>query len=105
MTKFLGLIGFGKTVETRPGVFEMKYEEKLFRGQFVRRSYRPQITEAINNDLTMTKTIELTATTKDATQLPFLKYVVINGTKWSIVEADYERPKLTITTGGVYTNG
>lgn len=100
--RFYGNIGFVETKETSPGVWTPVITERPYYGNVIRNSRRWEQRDKINDDVTIQNQISVIADQFCYTNLQAMKYVVWLGQKWSITDVEIERPRLTLSIGGVY---
>lgn len=102
MAKFYGAIGFAKSVETTPGVWEEQIEERSYYGDLVRNSRRLQSGDKVNDDINITNEISILADPYACEHFYAMRYVVFMGAKWKVSSVDVQYPRLTLTLGGLY---
>lgn len=102
MAKWSGNIGYAKTVETAPGVWQEKYVEKKAYGDMLRRSWQFPGSEHLNNDVSISNQLSIVACRFAVENSAYLKYAVINGVRWKVTDIELSYPRLTLTLGGVY---
>ncbi len=61
MAEFYGVIGYGETVETAPGVWQDNIIEYNYYGDVVRNARKLQEGEQLNNDLSVGNSISIVA--------------------------------------------
>lgn len=100
--KFYGVIGFGGTVETSPGVYVDEIVERSYFGDVVRNSRRLNENENLNNDISVGNSISIVADAYASEHFFNMRYISFAGTLWSISEVEVQSPRLTLRLGGVY---
>lgn len=100
--KYYGKIGYGKTQEIRPGVWEEQIEERSYYGDILRSNSRFQAVGKVNDDLTITNQFSIIADPYALEQFAFMRYIKHMGVRWRIAEIEIQYPRLIISTGGVY---
>lgn len=100
--KFYGKIGFAETKETSPGIWEPTITEKVYYGDVIRNSRRWEKSDKLNDDLTIQNQISIVADQFCYTNLQAMKYVEWLGSKWEITDVEIDRPRMTLSIGGVY---
>lgn len=102
--KFSGEVGFWKgDVETIPGIFKPKIEEKHYTGDIFRNNRRFQSAENQQNDnLVINNQITIVADLYMQSNMSSIRYVRWNGTCWKVNSVDINPPRLTLELGGVY---
>ena len=102
MARFYGNIGFAIQEETEPGVFTERYEEKAYKGDVLRNGRRFDAGESINDDLNINNTISVIGNAYLYSHIPFIRYVRWLGSAFKVTSVEIERPRLTLTLGGVF---
>lgn len=102
MARFYGNIGFAVQEETEPGVFTENYVEKPYKGNVLRNSRRFDAGESTNDDLNINNTISVVGDSYLYSHIPFIRYVRWLGNAFKVTSVEIERPRLTLTLGGVF---
>lgn len=102
MAKFYGEIGYGFSVETSPGVWELQITEYKAYGDVIRNSRRLEEGSKVNNDLTVGNSISIVADAYAREHFFAMQYVKWAGTLWVVSNVDVESPRLILRLGGVY---
>lgn len=102
MTKFYGKIGFVKTEKTAPGVYTPKSEERYYAGDVIRKLYRLENTQEINQNLNLNNSISIIADDFIYDNLEYIAYVEWLGSLWKVNSVEPQRPRLILDIGGVY---
>lgn len=102
MARFCGMIGYGITEETSPGVYELQSVERLYYGDVTRNNRNWEKGEGLNDDFNVSNLISILADEFAYAHLYAMRYVEYLGTKWKIKSIDVERPRLVLSIGGVY---
>lgn len=102
MAKFYGKVGFGTTVETKPGVWTEEITEVLYSGDVTQNARRWQTGLSLNEDLALNMTISIIANEYAMANMGAVKYVIFKGVKWKVAAVDIKHPRLILTIGGVY---
>lgn len=102
MARTVGLIGFGFTSETSPGVWDEQIVERKYRGELLQNSYRFQTTNQINDDINLSSRISIVADIYAHKNSHAMKYVEFMGVKWKITNIEVQHPRLILTVGGVW---
>lgn len=102
MAKFYGIIGFIKTVETEPGIWEEETVERPYYGDLTRPIIRSQSSGGVNDDINISNTISVIADPFANDNFKYMKYVVLMGAKWRIKDAEIQYPRILLSVGGVY---
>lgn len=102
MAKVYGVIGYGETVEIRPGVSSEQITERKFRGDLIKNSRRLEDGPKVNSDLSVGNSISIVADAYAREHFFAIRYVKWSGTYWRVAEVTVERPRLILRLGGVY---
>lgn len=104
MARFDGVIGFVKTVETRPGYYEEEVTEYHRRGTLLKHAWNSTDMTGTNEDFKLSNRVAIVASKEMIANSQYARYIVMHGAKWEIanLELDTERPEMTITLGGLY---
>lgn len=101
MAKWYGKIGYEKTKETEPGIWEQEIEERSHYGDLIRASRKLQ-GNVINGDVNISNEISIIADPFATQNIGNIKYVEIMGTKWKVSSVDIQFPRLMLSVGGLY---
>ena len=102
MAKFYGKVGYIKTVEIEPGIWEEQAIEHPYSGDLVRNTSRYQSSGGVNEDISINNNISIVADPYANENFQHMRYVVFMGTKWKITNAEVQYPRIILTLGGVY---
>ena len=102
MAKWAGVIGFGETVETTPGVWEDVVTERKYRGDLLRFNRRTQTASQINDDINISNQLSIIADPYANNNIFAMRYAVFRGAKWKITSVEVKYPRLILELGGVY---
>ena len=104
MAKFYGEIGYVKTTETRPGIWDKVVVEKKYTGEFHRFTRRWQNGTKVNDDVNLVTQISIIADSYLLENMHCIRYVKINGIAWEVTSIDPQHPRLLLDLGGVYND-
>lgn len=102
MAKFCGKIGYVKTVEVEPGVWDEQVVERLYYGDLTRNTRRFQQSESVNDDINISNNISILADSYANENSQHMRYAEFMGAKWKITNVEVQYPRLLLTVGGVY---
>ena len=102
MAKFYGKIGYIKTVEIEPGVWQEQSIERDYYGDIVRNTSRYQQYANINDNIDLNNTFSIISDPFASENFQHMRYIVYMDTKWKISNVEVQYPRLLISTGGVY---
>lgn len=104
MAKFFGKIGYGETVEIRPGVSGLQITEREYYGDVSRNTRRYENSGQVNDDLNIGNVISIVADPYAYQNFHLMRYVEFMDAKWKITSVDVQYPRLILTIGGVYND-
>lgn len=102
MDKFYGTIGYGKTIEKRPGVYTEEITERQYFGDVLRNTRRLQTADKINDNINVSNEISIIADPYAYDNFHDMLYIEFMGTKWKITSVEVRFPRLILTIGDVY---
>lgn len=102
MAKWYGVIGYGETVETTPGVWVEQIVERKYYGDILRNSRRLSSADQLNDDINVSNEISIVADPYANENFHAMRYVEFMGAKWKITNVEVRYPRLILTVGGVY---
>lgn len=102
MAKFYGAIGYAKSVETSPGVWEEQFEEQKYCGDIMKYTQRLESSGKLNDDVTINHVISIVGDEKAFKNSFAIRYVNWMGTKWKVSNIEFSGPRLILTLGGVF---
>lgn len=102
MAKYYGPIGFAKTVETAPGVWEEQIVEHPYYGDVLRNSGKWTPTEHLTDDIEIDNRISIIGDAYAYNTFHAMRYIVWKDIAWKIKSVDVLYPRLILTIGGVY---
>jgi hypothetical protein len=102
MAKFYGVIGYGESLETAPGVVESVITERKAFGDVLRNTRQLKEGDKVNNDLTVNNSISIVADAYANEHFFAIRYISWMGTDWIVTDVDVQRPRLILRLGGVY---
>jgi len=102
MAKFFGVIGYGVTVETSPGVWQDEITELSYYGDVIRNTRKLQEGENLNNNLTVNNSISIVADAYANEHFFAMRYISWAGTLWTVSDVEVQSPRLLLRLGGVY---
>ena len=102
MGKSYGNVGFAKTVETEPGIWEDQVIPKSYYGDVMSDRWKRQNSGGVNDDISISNVISIVADTFANENCSEIVYVEYMGTKWKVTDVEPQYPRLLLTMGGVY---
>lgn len=102
MAKFYGKVGYAKSVEKRPGVWDEEITERNYYGDVLRYSRRSQTAEKTTDDINVDVQISIISDPYAIDHFHSIRYVEFMGVKWEVPSVEPRHPRLILTLGGVY---
>lgn len=102
MAKWFGAIGYGETVEVKPGVWKEQITERTYYGDLVRNTRMLQTADQLNDNINISNEISILADPFANQNFHSMRYVEFMGTKWKITNVNVQYPRLILTVGGEY---
>lgn len=102
MAKFYGIVGFVKTEETEPGIWEPKITEEKYYGDFTRNTSKFQTSGNLNDNVDISNEISIVANPYAFENFQYIRYVEYMGTNWEVSTVQVQYPRLILSIGGVY---
>lgn len=102
MARWFGKIGFGATVETKPGVWDEQIVERSYYGDLLRNSRRLQTSDKVNDDLNISNEISIVADPYANENFHAIRYASFMGSKWKVTDVEVQYPRLILTLGGLW---
>ena len=102
MAKWYGVIGYGDTVETNPGVWTEQITERYAKGEVIRNAIAIQSTDQLNEDIKISNSISIIADPYANSNFHKIRYITYMGTKWKVTNVEVKYPRLILTIGGIY---
>lgn len=102
MAKFFGVVGYGVSMETSPGVHEDQIVERNYYGDVIRNSRKLSEGETLNNDITVGNSISIVADAYANEHFFAMRYISWAGSLWTVTDVVVERPRLVLRLGTVY---
>ena len=102
MAKFYGTIGYVKTVETEPGMWEERKIERQYSGELVKNTRRLESSGGVNDNVNISNEVSIVADPYAYENFHAMRYIKFMGAKWKISNIEVRYPRLILTIGGVY---
>lgn len=102
MARFHGVVGYGATVEKRPGVWVDEIIERPYFGDVIQNAFKQENVEKINQDLGVNNSISIVADAYANEHVSAIRYVQWAGALWEVASVTVQRPRLILRLGGVY---
>ena len=102
MNKWYGKVGYVKTEEDEPGIWDDQEIVREYYGELVRNSSKFKVSGDVNDDRDVS--VELSIVADPFADLHFhsIRYVEFGGVKWKVNSVEPRRPRLILSLGGVY---
>lgn len=102
MARFYGVVGYAKTVETAPSVYEEQIIERSYYGDVNRNNRKLQNSGQVNDNINISNEISIIADPYANENIYAMRYVEFMGVKWKITDVDVQFPRLVLSIGGEY---
>ena len=102
MTRFFGVVGYGESVETAPGVWSDVIVEREYYGDVTYTLRRMQQADKVNDDIVTSNSISIVADPYANENFVSIRYVNWAGTLWTVNTVEVQSPRLILKIGGVY---
>ena len=104
MAKWHGKIGYAEQIETAPGVWEEKTNERQYYGDVVRNVRKLEPSGEVNDNINVSMEISIVADPYAIQNFHTMRYIEFMGSLWKIYNVEVNYPRLILTIGGLYTN-
>lgn len=103
MARFSGAVGYATRITTAPGVKSDTIVERSYKGRYLNRTVSDSGDDKVNVDRDLSSRISIVADATLRENYRNIKYVKDeDGVYWSITSRELKRPRLILTTGGVW---
>lgn len=104
MAKYYGKIGYAVSMEypEDSGIWVDRVIERHHKGDVLQNYKKWQNASQVNDNFSITNQISIVADSFATANIAKMKYLILEGTAWKIVNAEIQRPRIVITLGGVY---
>lgn len=102
MARFYGIVGYGITEETSPGVWTDRIEERAYTGDTIKNYRKLSNGESINDNIDVANSISILSDPFAIQHFHSIKYVKWMGAAWKVIGVEVQYPRLILTIGGVY---
>lgn len=102
MAKGFYIVGYSKTIETEPGVWDEEIEEKGYYGELLRNNRNLQNSSNVIDDINVSNSISILSDPYANENFHSIKYVIFMGVKWKVSTAEVQYPRIILSLGGLY---
>lgn len=102
MAKYSGLLGYVTQVEKVPGVWVPEATERKMRGDVLSMGQSYQQGEKVNDDIALNHRLSIVADPFLYENYTNIRYATYLGTKWRVASIEINRPRITLTLGGIW---
>jgi hypothetical protein len=104
MARFFGKVGYATRSQTAPGVWSDTITERDYYGEYLNQTVSDSDAEKVNDDTSLSSRISIVADAFALGDFRNIKYVVDeSGVFWEVTSRELKRPRLILSTGGVYS--
>lgn len=101
--KYYGKIGFKISRNVRPGVYSDEIIDRTYSGDYMRNiNSQTQTSDKVNDDIRINHNISIVADPFIYDNFYDIQYIEVMGQKWKVINVEVQRPRLILTTGGLY---
>ena len=103
MARFHGKVGYATRSQTAPGVWSATITERSYYGKYLNQTVSDEDADKVNDDTALSSRISIIADAFALGNFRNIKYVVDeSGVFWAVTSRELKRPRLILSTGGVY---
>lgn len=103
MAKYYGKVGYVKTVEIEPGLWDEQPTESEYFGDTLQNTIRSTMPiDSTNRDFILNVQISIVADPYAIDHFSEIRYAEYMGTMWSVTSANPQYPRILLTLGGLY---
>lgn len=102
MAKFYGVVGYGESVETQPGVFVDNIVEYNYYGDVIDNTRQLKEGDSLNDDISVQNSISIVADAYANEHFFAIRYIKWAGALWIVTDVKVQSPRLLLRLGGVY---
>lgn len=102
MARYSGIVGFVTQSESVPGVWSSVEKSKTMKGDIIRGGANIQNDGKINSDVTFNHRISLIGDAYAFANYYNLKWIKVDGIKWSVSSVEVQRPRIIVSLGGLW---
>lgn len=102
MARFYGEIGFGDTVETKPGIWKDVIVEHKFYGDVLRDDINVEQGDRVIPDFRFTNQLSIVPAFNALKRRKQIRYVRFEGDLWTISSIEVRGRRLVLSLGGAY---
>lgn len=104
MARFYGKVGYATSVETAPSVWSDSIVERDLYGSVLNETASSEESDKVNDDTRLSSRISVIADPFELGHYRDIVYVIDEGgVYWKVTSRELKRPRLILSTGGVYT--
>lgn len=102
--RYSGKIGYGESVENPPGSGKWVHSitEKPYSGNVIRNTRSLEAGQGANDDISVGNTISVVADQYAVSHFSKIKYIMWNGSPWTVTSVEVQHPRLILSLGSVY---
>lgn len=102
MARFSGLVGYGHTVKIERGIDEFVITEQQYFGDEEANAIKSDNSDSIIPNLTLGHTISILADQYALGNAQAMRYIVLLGVRWTIIDVKVKGRRVVLRTGEVY---
>lgn len=102
MAKFAGLVCYGSQVEIAPGVWDTDEKILMMKGDRIRQNANIRESDKVNGDIALGHRVSLIGDAYAFDNYYNIKWIEIDGRKWTVSSIEIQRPRLILDIGGLW---
>lgn len=100
--RFYGIVGFGETKETSPGVWTDEIVERRYCGDLIRNIKRIDGDRNVNDNININNELSIVSDPYADKNFHQIRYICWMGTRWKVTSVQVELPRLVLSIGNVW---
>lgn len=102
MSRFYGKVGYANTGSLVGDEFVPTITERDYSGRYLNLTSASMDDEKVNSEIRLQARISILADAYALGNFQYIKYVEEDGVVWEVTSVELKRPRLILSTGGVY---
>lgn len=102
MARFFDNVGFAPTGTIVNGVWSGNITERAYKGEVLEATRSLEPSDKVEDDIRLQHRIRIVGDAFALENYSNIRYVLLDGTRWTVNSVTVERPTLLLAIGGVY---
>lgn len=102
MSRFFGKVGYETPGQLVDDIWTAEIVERDYYGDAVRVSRSLEPNSQVNDDIRLQNQYSIMADAYAMQHYSWIKYLVLDGVRWTVTTVEVQRPRLILSLGGVY---